>query len=147
MNWRMATRRDCRVLAELNHQLIADEGHRNPMTVPQLEGRLRSWLEEGYEAVIFEKDGETAAYPLYRAQIEEIYLRHFFVARNRRRQGVGREAMGLLRSRIWPPSRRLVVSVLARNEGGIQFWRAMGYRDYCLTMEIMTVGGIPTHDE
>jgi hypothetical protein len=43
MNWRVATKRDCKILAELNWQLIADEGHRNPMSVPELEARLRDW--------------------------------------------------------------------------------------------------------
>jgi hypothetical protein len=44
--------------------------------------------------------------------------------------------MGLLRGRIWPKAQRLTVSVLTHNEAGMKFWRAMGYRDYCLTMEI-----------
>jgi GNAT superfamily N-acetyltransferase len=140
MNWRLANKKDSRLLAELNHQLIADEGHDSVMTVPQLEARMRRWLEEGYEAAIFEKDGETAAYALYIAQPEEVYLKHFFVARRRRRQGIGREAMSLLRMRIWPHARRLAVTVLARNADAIQFWRAMGYTDYCLTMEILTDG-------
>jgi predicted acetyltransferase len=140
MNWRMATKRDSRLLAELNHQLIADEGHRNPMSVPQLESRMRQWLEEGYEAALFEKDGETAAYALYLTQSEEIYLRHFFVVRHRRRQGIGREALGLLRERLWPPARRLTVTVLVQNTEAVQFWRAMGYQDYCLTLEIMPGG-------
>lgn len=110
MTWRVAQRRDCRLLAELNHQLIADERHRNPMTVPELEKRMRSWLEEGYHAVLFERDGEVAAYALYRAEPEEVHLRHFFVARHLRRQGVGREAFDLLRDRIWPRAPRLTVS-------------------------------------
>ena len=143
MNWRMATTKDSRLLAELNHQLIADEGHRNPMSVPQLEARLRNWLEEGYEAALFEKDGQTAAYALYQIQPDEIYLRHFFVVRHRRRQGIGREAIGLLRERIWPGSRRLVVTVLVHNEAAIQFWRAMGCHDYCLTMEMQPGGAAP----
>lgn len=37
MTFRLATLDDCRLLAELNHQLIQDEGHRNRMTVPALE--------------------------------------------------------------------------------------------------------------
>jgi predicted acetyltransferase len=136
MNWRLATKRDTRLLAEMNHQLIADEGHANPMTVAQLEARLRRWLEEGYEAALFEKDGEPAAYALYIAQSTKVFLMHFFVARHRRRQGIGREAMGLLRNRIWTGSRRLAVTVLIRNQAAIEFWRAMGYQDYCLTLEI-----------
>jgi len=137
MNWRLATKKDSRLLAELNHQLIADEGHRNPMSVPQLEARMRQWLEEGYAAALFEKDGEPAAYALYLVQSEEVYLRHFFVVRHRRRQGIGREAMGLLRDRIWPAGRRLTVTVLVRNTDAAQFWRAMGYQDYCLTLEML----------
>jgi len=136
VTWRLATKRDCRLLAELNHQLIIDEGHRNQMTVPELEGRMRDWLAEAYEAVLFEVEGEVAAYALYRNQAGEIYLRHFFVVRHRRRQGIGRQAMELLRGHIWPKGQRLTVSVLTHNEAGLKFWSAMGYRDYCLTMEI-----------
>ncbi|HEX3718484.1 MAG TPA: GNAT family N-acetyltransferase [Verrucomicrobiae bacterium] len=137
MTWRMARRRDCRLLAELNQQLIADEGHRNPMTIPQLETRMRNWLEEGYDAVLFERDVEVTAYALYRVDSEEIYLRHFFVARHLRRQGIGREAMGLLRGSVWPSAPRLIVSVLTHNEAGLKFWRTMGFKDYCLTLEIL----------
>ena len=140
MTWRLATKRDCRLLAELNHQLIADEGHRNTMNIPELEGRMRNWLEEEYEAVLFEEGGEVAAYALYRAQSGEVYLRHFFVVRYLRRRGIGRHAMALLRQHIWPKSQRLTVSVLTQNKAGVKFWRAMGYRDYCLTMEIPTEG-------
>jgi GNAT superfamily N-acetyltransferase len=133
----MARRRDCRLLAELNQQLIADEGHRNPMTIPQLETRMRNWLEEGYDAVLFERDVEVTAYALYRVDSEEIYLRHFFVVRHLRRQGIGREAMGLLRDSVWPSAPRLIVSVLMHNEAGLKFWRTMGFKDYCLTLEIL----------
>jgi predicted acetyltransferase len=140
MTWRLATKRDCRILAELNRQLIADENHRNTMSLPELEGRMRNWLDEGYEAILFEEGGEVAAYALSRVQTGEIYLRHFFVVRHRRRQGVGRQVMALLRHHIWPKAQRLTVSVLTHNEAGVKFWRAMGYRDYCLTLEIPPSG-------
>ena len=136
MTWRLATKRDCRLLAELNYQLIIDEGHRNQMSISELEGRLKDWLDEAYQAVLFEVEGEVAAYSLYRTQPGEIYLRHFFVVRHRRRQGMGKQAMAILRGHIWPKMMRLTVSVLTHNEAGLKFWRAMGYQDYCLTMEI-----------
>jgi len=53
MTFRGATLGDCPVLAELNHQLIRDEGRRNLMTVPELEQRMRGWLTGEYRAVIF----------------------------------------------------------------------------------------------
>jgi predicted acetyltransferase len=141
MTWRLATKRDCRLLAELNHQLIADELHRNQMNIAELEARMKNWLEEAYEAVLFDVGGELVAYALYRVQSGEIYLRHFFVARHRRRQGIGREAMALLRDHIWPKAERLTVSVLVHNQAAVSFWRAMGYRDYCLTLEILRQPG------
>ena len=61
MNFRHATSDDCAELAELNRQLIRDEGHRNKMTIPELEQRMKNWLVSGYAAVIFEIDGEVVA--------------------------------------------------------------------------------------
>jgi predicted acetyltransferase len=137
MNFRRATLNDCALLAELNHQLIRDEGHRNKMTVPELEQRMKGWLASGYTAFLFEKDGEIVAYTLSREQPEEIYLRQLFVLRNRRRQGIGREAIEILRSKIWPTNKRLTVEVLVKNQAAVAFWRKVGYKDYCLALEIM----------
>ena len=107
------------------------------MTVPELEQRMKSWLASEYAAVIFEDDGAVVAYALYREQPEEIYLRQLFVVRHRRRQGMGRQAVEILRSQIWPKNKRLTVGVLVRNTAAVAFWRAVGYRDYSLTLEIL----------
>jgi predicted acetyltransferase len=137
MTFRCAVLNDCARLAELNHQLIRDEGHRNAMTVPELEQRMKGWLASDYAAVLFENNEEAVAYALYREQIEEIYLRQLFVVRHRRRQGVGRQAVEILRTQIWPRSKRLTVDVLVQNTAAIAFWRAMGYQDYYLALEIL----------
>ncbi|HWC59555.1 MAG TPA: GNAT family N-acetyltransferase [Verrucomicrobiae bacterium] len=130
---------DCALLAELNHQLICDEGHRNKMTVRELEQRMGGWLQSEYKAVLFEDAGETVAYALFREQPEEIYLRQLFVVRNRRRKGVGRGAMDILRQQIWSKNKRLTVEVLTKNTAAVQFWRAVGYQDYSLALEILPV--------
>src|ERR671925_119330 len=92
--YRFATVADARFLAELNHQLIHDEGHRNPMNIDQLKHRMRGWLSSGeYRAVIFAQEDTPVAYALYREDADEIYLRQFFVVRTRRRHGIGRSAM------------------------------------------------------
>jgi predicted acetyltransferase len=109
------------------------------MTVPELERRMRGWLESDYTAIIFEQDGELVAYALYREQPEELYLRQLFVVRNRRRQGIGRAAMEILRTQIWPKDKRLTVEVLVKNSAAVAFWRAVGYQDYSLMLEILPV--------
>lgn len=107
------------------------------MTAPELEQRMRSWLAGEYRAVIFGEQGEVVAYALFREQTDEIYLRQLFVVRNRRRKGIGRRALGTLRSEVWSKAKRLTVEALVKNEAAVAFWRAMGYRDYALTLEII----------
>ena len=137
MTFRPATLHDCPLLAELNHQLIQDEGHRSKMTVPELEDRMRDWLADEYRAIMYEHGGNIVAYALFREQPEEIYLRQLFVVRDRRRQGIGRRALEILRSQVWPNTKRLTVGVLVANTQAVAFWRAMGYADYSLELEIM----------
>lgn len=136
LSWRKASPADLPLLAEWNYQLIRDEGHRNPMTVPDLKSRMRGWLAADYQAIIF-ATAEPVAYALFRPEQTSIYLRQFFVRRDHRRQGIGRAGMNLLRSEIWPRDVRLTVEVLCENPSGIAFWRSMGYSDYSLTLEIM----------
>jgi GNAT superfamily N-acetyltransferase len=133
----MAGDGDVERLAVLNHQLIRDEGHRNRMSIPELAERMRGWLAAGYAAAIFESEGETVAYALFRERPDEVYLRQLYVVRERRRQGIGRAAMEILRDQIWPTGKRLTVDVLVKNEPAVAFWHAVGYRDYALTLEIL----------
>ena len=136
MNYYKAAQRDVALLAELNRQLIQDEGHRNQMTLPQLEQRMSGWLAGEYEAVLFEQDDHVVAYALYKLENEYIYLRQFFVCRGQRRQGVGRQAIYLLTSKIWPAHRRIRIEVLVNNEVGRHFWRSVGFLEYAVTMEL-----------
>jgi len=107
MTFRTATLDDCPRLAELNHQLIRDEGHRNPMTVPELDQRMRDWISCEYRAIIYEDGGEIVAYALFREQAQKIYLRQLFV-------------LGIVGVRALAVARR-----------------AVGYVDYALSLEIL----------
>jgi len=135
LSWRPASEADVGLLSEWNHQLIRDEGHRNPMTVPELAQRMRGWLAGEYEAVIFSEEAP-CAYALFRRGPGHVHLRQLFVRRDRRRLGVGRAAFGILRGEVWPRTARLTVDALCANKSAIAFWRSVGYRDYCLTLEI-----------
>jgi predicted acetyltransferase len=137
MDYHIVNESDLDILAEWNYQLIQDEGHRNQMTASQLRDRMRQWLSGDYTAVIFRKDGESVVYALYRESEDEIYLRQLFVKRQNRNQGIGREAVRILKEEIWTKSKRLTVDVLSHNKPGIAFRHSVGYKDYCLTLEIM----------
>ena len=141
MEFYFTTNSDLDLLAEWNHQLIRDEGHRNPMRVPELRKRMKGWLADEYKAVVFVDETEPVGYALYRETATEIYLRQLFVRRDRRRRGIGRKAMGILRDQIWSSHKRMTVEVLTANVSAVAFWRSVGYRDYCLTLEIMPTEG------
>ena len=137
MEYRVANAENLDLLADWNHQLIRDEGHRNPMTVPELKERMRNWILGEYMAVVFHENAEPVAYALFREQENEIYLRQFFVKRDRRRKGIGKKAIEILMGEIWNPTKRLTVEVLCHNQEGIAFWKDAGYKEYCLTLEKM----------
>ncbi len=138
MRYRKAILADAQLLAAMNQQLIQDEGHRNRMTLPELERRMADFLEGEYTAVLFllDPDETPAAYALYRHDPDSIYLRQFFVSRAHRRQGIGREAIRLLLDEIWPRDCRIVVEVLVSNTTGYAFWKAVGFKAYSMALEL-----------
>lgn len=136
MKWRFAGGEDVRVVAELNHQLIADEGHRNPMDVGELEQRMRSWIAADYRCALFFGESGVVAYALYREdESARTHLRQFFVVRGLRRSGLGREAFRLFQREIAPREKRIVLEVLSANPAAASFWRSVGFKDYAVTME------------
>jgi GNAT superfamily N-acetyltransferase len=105
MEHRFATDSDLDLLAEWNHRLIRDEGHRNPMTVLELRDTMRGWLGGEYTAVIFGPQAEPVAYALYRETATEVYLRQLFVRRDPRREGIGRGALDVCGDKYGPSGR------------------------------------------
>jgi len=134
---RHATLPDIPLLATLNQQLQVDEEHRLRMEINELESRMAGWLgNDGYQAAIFDRNGETLGYALYRREPEFVYLKQFFICRKFRRQGIGRRALEWLLANSWHDESSVCLDVLVTNARGIAFWRAVGFRDYCLTMEL-----------
>ena len=137
---RVATAADLPILARMNQQLIEDEGHRNPMNLAQLETRLRSMLKGDYTATLFEWESQLVAYALWREEPDWVYLRQFFVAKDYRRRGIGSRAVRRLTGEIWPPGKRIRVDVLFGNQPALEFWRAVGFVDYLITLEMERSG-------
>jgi ribosomal protein S18 acetylase RimI-like enzyme len=140
MKYRFATIDDVPTLSRMNRQLVEDEQHRNQFKSDVwFEKRMYGFLTGGYKAVLFEIEGEIVAYALYTDHpnhSDTIYLRQIFVDRSRRRQGIGRKVMRILSEEIWPRDKRLTVEVLVSNEVARAYYKAVGYREYSLELEI-----------
>ncbi len=68
MNIRAATESDIQRLAEMNFQLIQDEGHKNSMAVPELRVRMADWLRSNYQSVLIELKCRAIGYALWRIE-------------------------------------------------------------------------------
>ncbi|NLG28897.1 MAG: GNAT family N-acetyltransferase [Chloroflexi bacterium] len=140
---RSAEEADLPLLAQMNRRLIEDEGSRNPMSVAQLQERMRGWLAEGYAARLFVEDGVRAVgYAVFRAYPDPydpaqqyVYLRQFYVERTERRRGVGTRALALLCAQL-PKGATVALDVLTSNPAGQAFWRSVGCEPYCTTMHL-----------
>ena len=140
LTYRRADESDLDLLAEWNWQLIRDEGHRSAMQRPELRERMREWIQGDYTALIFNLGADPVAYTVHRQDAEGVFLRQLFVARGRRRAGLGREVMRTV-FQLWR-GQRLTVHVLCTNTAALEFYRSLGYRDYFLCLEILpAVGG------
>jgi ribosomal protein S18 acetylase RimI-like enzyme len=137
MKYRIATTDDLSILAKMNKELAEDEQHRNRfMSIPELEERMRGFLKGKYEAIIFEDAGEIVAYALFCDNGDHIYLRQLFVSRDHRRRGIGRKAMEILKNKILSKNKRITVEVLSHNKSGYAFWRAVGFKDHSIELEM-----------
>lgn len=136
MKFREAGQGDVDILAEMNKAMIRDSGHKNPMTVPELRARMTGWLQGEYKAFIFSVDGDDVGYGVFRHDPEWIYLRQFYIRPEKRRQGYGLKAVEWLKRVPWKSCGKIRLDVLVGNEQAIAFWRAAGFEDYCITMEM-----------
>jgi predicted acetyltransferase len=143
LQYRVATADDVPVLSRLNQQLIEDERHRNPMNLTELEKRMRSMLEGDYTATLFEIGERVVAYALWAEQPDWVYLRQFFVARDCRRRGIGARAIRVLVDEVWPADKWVRVNVLIDNHPAREFWQAVGFADYLITLEMERSGRSP----
>ena len=96
-----------------------------------------SWLAGEYQAVVFEDAGHPIGYGPVPPGIRACVLAAVFCReRALAGRGIGRAAIDWLRQHAWRADRCIRLDVLVGNRAGISFWHAVGFRDYCLTLEL-----------
>lgn len=140
---RGAIESDLPILAQMNKQLIDDEGSLNPMTICELEDRMRGWLLSDWHIDILCMDAEIVGYALYQLRDHtyfkderEVYVRQFFISSDYRKMGFGREGINLLKETRFPGVNTIIVDVLVNNHRGMSFWQKVGFVPYQTTMKL-----------
>ena len=136
LEFRFAEETDVPWLARMNQELIRDEGHRNKMSVPELGQRMSDFLRNEYDAVIVSNGQSDIGYALYRQYPEWLYLRQIFVIEKMRCKGIGRRMIEWLKNNPWTEYKKIRMDVLVGNVSGIDFWKAVGFKEYSITMEM-----------
>lgn len=131
---RKCSQEDVNLLAELNKQLIEDEQHDNKMDMKQLKERMRVFINTDYNAYMFERDSEIVGYALVNHTRQPVYLRHFFIRRNSRRNGNGKLAFEKLRELL--NTEDMDIEVMYWNVAGYKFWKSLGFKERSIYMRL-----------
>lgn len=144
--FRIATQADVSLLASMNERLIRDEGHHSGLTQQSLEPRMSRWLAGDYRAAIFSLNRKPIGYALWKLKSDHVHLRQYYVEPAYRRKGYGKAGIELLISSVWGEFARVRLEVLVGNDAGLRFWKAIGFEDYCVTMEFQ-IGDDPQSEQ
>lgn len=133
---------EAELLADLNLQLMVDEEHAHPLERSVVIRRMQRWIEGEYQVLLFRRGNRVAGYAVWRLEDRGSYLRHFFICRDQRRQGLGRAAMRLLVSDVFPKDQPLQLEASTWNTSALDFWHALGFKDIAIALELK-VGEMP----
>lgn len=131
-----ATEADVPHLAELNRQLMEDEAHPYMLEADALSARMARWVAGEYHVLLFRDGPRVCGYAAWCAEDRGTYLRHFFICRDQRRHGLGRAIIARLRQDHFPKDQPLQLEAAIWNTDAIAFWRAIGFKDFGLTLEM-----------
>jgi GNAT superfamily N-acetyltransferase len=143
LSLRPASAGDLALLAAMKRRLIEDEGSYNPMALPELEQRMRALLEGGWRVDLFCVGAACAGYALYQLrrddydpQLQVVFVRHFYLERDLRGHGLGRQAFELLAAKRFPAGCQVALDVLASNPAGLAFWTRLGFQLYATSLKL-----------
>ncbi len=131
---RQATLDDVHQLATMNRELIQDENSSNPMSLEQLQERMKQFISGDWQGLIFMHQEVAVGYTLLQHRDAEdgsaarvVFVRQFYISRNHRRMGIGRSALNEIIRTECPRGSTLELGVLEANPAGRRFWEAVGF--------------------
>lgn len=140
---RSANQSDLPSLTQMNKKLIEDEGSRNPMSMNELQERMRNWILGNWNVDVLQDDDKIIGYAVYQISNDEyfpekksVYLRQFFIQSEHRNKGYGSLGIRFLRETRFPKVCAVSIDVLSSNTKGVHFWSKAGFQTYYLNMKL-----------
>ncbi len=123
---------DAPTIARMNAQLIEDEKAETDLTVAQLTQRMQGFLNAQYRAFFFVVEERCVGYALCDLERSPAYLRQFFIRREERRKGYGKQAFYALLAHL--SLTEIDLDVYCWNEAGVAFWQSLGFESRYIAM-------------
>ncbi len=123
---------DIELLARMNEQLLEDENFDIRLSPDQLKERMLGFIQSDYKAYVFEHSGEVKGYALVNHNSKPLYLRHFFICRECRREGYGIATFYKLLDML--ETDRIDIEVMYWNERDYRFWQSLGFKERSIYM-------------
>lgn len=134
---------DIDILAQMNKQLIEDEGSLNPMSIFELKQRMDTWLQTDYFADLIIANQKVIGYALYSFKqnqydknLKEVYLRQYFIGRKFRKLGLGLQGIKLFKEERFKDVNSIEIDVLESNIIGKNFWIKAGFKPMYTNMKM-----------
>ena len=138
LRYEPATEQDVPLLARLNQTLMDSQNVETGMTEEALEIRMREFLTDGYQAVIFRMDEQVAGYALYRLDPKFVQIRHFYVNTSVSKNARVDLAFQLLREKEFESYASIRLEVPEANKESIRIWESVGFRPRSVQLELET---------
>lgn len=123
---------DTMLLTKLFLELMADENTDTPVTEEQAYRRMEEYIARGDRAFTFQVQGAAAGYALVITDRNPLYLRHFYIYRDKRRRGYGTAVFHALLEALGADT--IDLDVFVWNERGKAFWESLGFAPRALMM-------------
>jgi putative acetyltransferase len=127
MHIKLAIIEDLQLLSHLYEELREDEQADNVMTQREIETQMKGFLQGNtYQIYLLEDNGASLGYAMVDMTRNPYYLRHLFIRRDKRNQGLGKRLIFMLLDLL--AINGIDIEVLVWNEKAIKFYQAMGFK-------------------
>lgn len=122
---RLVPSTDIALLSRLYQELLEDESFDGLRTLDELRDGMASHLGAGEVAFLFMAEDRVVGYALIVVTKSLPYIHHFYICRDARRHGFGKEAFYVLLDTL--KTDRIDLDVFVWNERGRAFWSSLGF--------------------
>lgn len=138
LSYTRADENDVAVLARLTSALLDDQRIAVDLDQEELENRIRGYLADGYQAVLFTWGDRAVGFCLYRLNPKYANIRHFYVDESVGKKLNASDAFSMLRNNELGEYASIRVDVPESAKERLQLWQSMGFRPRSIRLELHT---------